>query len=150
MQLRKSMKKFENHTEEWADIEIARAFDYPNLCYLNRPLVMLLEDRNVRREAFERLQQEAVQDVMTIDQSTENLIHVLRNNSLGAVYRLAWIVERIQELLGSVDLVAWDNLFWSRLRSVAVNHVLRDIKHRARIRIPDSYVRINYVDILLT
>lgn len=37
MRLRPSMRKFENKgAEEEADIEIARAFDYPNSSYLNR------------------------------------------------------------------------------------------------------------------
>lgn len=157
------MKKFENSTDETADIEIARAFDYPNHCYLNRylnhivllivfsftiftsirPLVMILEDRNVRLDVFKRLQQESVREVYTIDESISKFYTVLRNNSLGGTFRLGWILQRIEGLMGiepdDPDM-SWDNAFWLRLRSVAVNHVLRDIKHRARIRIPDSHV----------
>lgn len=149
MQLRTSMKKFENSTDETADIEIARAFDYPNHCYLNRPLVMILEDRNVRLDVFKRLQQESVREVYTIDESISKFYTVLRNNSLGGTFRLGWILQRIEGLMGiepdDPDM-SWDNAFWLRLRSVAVNHVLRDIKHRARIRIPDSHMLVGVAD----
>lgn len=36
MRLRKSMNKFEGPVEDFATIEIARAFERPNTCYLNR------------------------------------------------------------------------------------------------------------------
>lgn len=36
MRLRPSMNKFEGPAEETATIEIARAFERPNTCYLNR------------------------------------------------------------------------------------------------------------------
>lgn len=36
MRLRKSMNKFKGPSEEFPAIEIARAFERPNTCYLNR------------------------------------------------------------------------------------------------------------------
>lgn len=36
MRLRPSMRKFENLGLDEAEIEIAQAFEHPNMCYLNR------------------------------------------------------------------------------------------------------------------
>jgi RNA-dependent RNA polymerase len=39
-----------------------------------------------------------------------------------------------------------DNPFFSQLRQVAKNDVLRDIKHSARIPVPDSYLLVGVAD----
>lgn len=46
MRLRKSMNKFQGPPTELAAIEIARAFERPNTCYLNRCVLFDLVTRH--------------------------------------------------------------------------------------------------------
>ncbi|KAF7295512.1 RNA-dependent RNA polymerase [Mycena indigotica] len=100
MRLRPSMRKFESDKEqkENAEIEIAMAFEKPSTAYLNRPLVMALEDRNVRQEAFIKLQNLAVADARTIDDGIAQFRKILRDHSLGGPYRLVFILDRLEKL----------------------------------------------------
>ncbi|KAJ7685522.1 RNA dependent RNA polymerase-domain-containing protein [Mycena polygramma] len=152
MRLRPSMKKFESDDMKAsnAEIEIAMAFEKPNTAYLNRPLVMALEDRGVRQTAFRKLQDIAVAAAETIDDSISQFRAVLREHSLGNPFRLSFLLHRLEEL--GLDLRAKhrtpgiDNEFFAQLRRVAKNDVLRDIKHSARILIPESYLLVGVAD----
>ncbi|KAF7337989.1 RNA-dependent RNA polymerase [Mycena venus] len=152
MRLRPSMKKFESDDfmAMSAEIEIAMAFEKPNIAYLNRPMVMALEDRGVRKAAFTKLQDIAVAAARTIDDSIEQFRAVLRDHALGSNFRLPFLLQRLKEL--GFDLKAKrhtpgiDNEFFTQLRQVAMNDVLRDIKHSARIPIPESYLLVGVAD----
>ncbi|KAJ7286202.1 RNA dependent RNA polymerase-domain-containing protein [Mycena rebaudengoi] len=152
MRLRPSMRKFvsDDLTALNAEIEIARAFESPNTAYLNRPLIMALEDRAVRPTAFRKLQDIEVAETRTIDDSIAQFRAVLRNHSLGHGYRLAFLLQQLEKL--GLDLKpkhrtpGVDNEFIRQLRQVAMNSILRDIKHSARIRIPESYLLVGVAD----
>ncbi|KAJ7461474.1 RNA dependent RNA polymerase-domain-containing protein [Mycena latifolia] len=152
MRLRPSMKKFDSDdvTAMIAEIEIAMAFANPNTAYLNRPMVMALEDRGVRQTAFRKLQDIAVAAAQTIDDSISQFRAVLRDHSLGNVYRLSFLLQQLEAL--GLDLQpkhrtpGIDNEFFNQLRGVAKNDVLRDIKHSARIPIPESYLLVGVAD----
>jgi RNA-dependent RNA polymerase len=169
MCLRPSMNKFgaKGSQEKEAEIEIARAFDFPNTTYLNRcasrvlsflrnfltlfsrPLIMVLEDRNVRKEDFVTLQEVAVADARMIDDSIEQFRKVLNAHALGNGYHLSHIMKRLNELeldIGRHATQGVDSPFFARLRRVAMNHVLRDIKHSARIPVPKSYLLVGVAD----
>src|SRR5271170_4586127 len=98
---------------------------------------MILEDRGVRLEAFMRLQESAVADARKIDNSIDEFRGLLKAHSLGTGYRLAYTMERINELgldlLSPSESKVADTPFLSRVRHFAKNHVLRDIKHSTRI-----------------
>ncbi|KAG5645067.1 hypothetical protein DXG03_007157 [Asterophora parasitica] len=150
MRLRPSMRKFQVSQAEMADIEIAQSFEHPNTCYLNRPLIMILEDLGVRLDSFVRLQEDAVADARTINDSCSQFRSILDNHSLGRPYRLSRLLQRI-ELLG-LDLnplnrnSGFDNPFLRQVRQVSMLDVLRDIKHSARIPIPESYLLVGVAD----
>ncbi|KAJ7632964.1 RNA dependent RNA polymerase-domain-containing protein [Roridomyces roridus] len=152
MCLRPSMKKFESDdvTAMEAEIEIAMAFEKPNTAYLNRPLVMALEDRGVRQTAFRKLQDIAVGAALTIDDSITQFRAVLKDHSLGNPFRLVYLLEKLEKL--GLDLQAKhrtpgiDNAFFKQLRQVAMNDVLREIKHSARIPISESYLLVGVAD----
>lgn len=167
MRLRPSMRKFENNKVDLADIEIAQAFHVPNVCYLNRyctspcigmrglivcsrPLVMLLEDLGTRKEAFVKLQDIAVADARTIDGGIDELWRFISGHGLGNPFRLKWILQRFRDLgldiRSSSKGQSIDTPFLRLLRSVAINDVLRDIKHSARIPIPESYLLVGIAD----
>ncbi|KAF8912009.1 RdRP-domain-containing protein [Gymnopilus junonius] len=151
MRLRPSMRKFEVANDNIAKIEIAQAFERPNTCYLNRPLIMLLEDLGVRVEALQELQDKAVEDAKLIDQSIDKFCDVISAHHLGVSYKLRHILTRLRDkynmdLTSNGKTVAMDTPFWRQLRQVAMTDILRDIKHHARIPVPDSYLLVGVAD----
>ncbi|KAG7448123.1 RdRP-domain-containing protein [Guyanagaster necrorhizus] len=150
MRLRPSMKKFEDSRSMEADIEIARAFDKPGTSYLNRPLVMILEDKQVRRANLQELQDNVVADTLTIDDSMGRFNTILKSHSLGSGYRLPYILDKISDL--GFDFhpqrctPGIDTPFLKQLRQVAKIDLLREIKHQARIPIPESYLLVGVPD----
>lgn len=111
---------------------------------------MLLEDRGVRKEVFLDLQNEAVAAARTIDDSSVQFRTVLSSHSLGNSYRLPQLLQRLERL--GLDLKqkmrkpGMDTPFLRQLRQVAMIDILRDIKHSARIPIPDSYLLVGISD----
>ncbi|THH12039.1 hypothetical protein EW146_g7842 [Bondarzewia mesenterica] len=150
MRLRPSMRKFIVSGTQEADIEIARAFDRPNLSHLNRPIVMVLEDLGVRLDAFLALQERAKASVYTAMDSLVNLRSLLEENGLGSRFRLPFILEQLDRLgLGMKPTrvkMAIATPFLGRLVRYAMNHVLRDMKHHARIPVPNSYLLVGVAD----
>jgi len=113
---------------------------------------MLLEDVGVRKESFRDLQDLAVTRARTIDDSISRFNEILASHTLGSGYRLREIMGRLQDRY-NMDLksdgrqtISMDNPFFSQLRQVAMNDVLRDIKHSARILVPDSYLLVGVAD----
>jgi|SRR5882757_6203603 len=113
---------------------------------------MLLEDVGVRKESLRDLQDLAVERARTIDDSISQFNDILTSHSLGSGYRLPHILKRLRDRY-NMDLksegprtISMDNPFFSQLRQVAMNDVLRDIKHSARIPVPDSYLLVGVAD----
>ncbi|KAJ3841711.1 RNA dependent RNA polymerase-domain-containing protein [Lentinula raphanica] len=151
MCLRPSMRKFENSNAEEADIEIAEAFETPMAAYFNRPLVMILEDRGVPRPTFLDLLRNAVADAQLVDNSIHDCHTFLAEHSFGNVYRLPRILKQLAveyqaEITNSDNRVNIDSKFLKGLRNVARMQVLKDIKHNARILIPDSHLLVGVAD----
>lgn len=111
---------------------------------------MILEDLGVRPEAFTELQELAVADARTIDDSSEQFRAVLSAHGLGNPYRVSHILKSIEGL--GLDLKprnripGFDTPFLRQLRQVAMLDVLRDIKHSARIPVPNSYLLVGVAD----
>ena len=113
---------------------------------------MLLEDVGVRKESLRDLQDLAVERARTIDDSISQFNDILTSHSLGSGYGLPHILKRLRDRY-NMDLksegprtISMDNPFFSQLRQVAMNDVLRDIKHSARIPVPDSYLLVGVAD----
>ena len=113
---------------------------------------MLLEDVGARRESFLDLQRRAVERARTIDDSISQFNDVLESHSLGTSYRLRHTMDRLQDRYNmdfkseGQETISMDNPFLSQLRQVAMNDVLRDIKHSARIPVPESYLLVGVAD----
>jgi RNA-dependent RNA polymerase len=111
---------------------------------------MVLEDRGVKMDSFMDLQNMAVADARTIDDSLIRFKQVLKTHGLGAGHRLGFIIEELMKL--GLDLKACspeqrlDNVFLGQARRFAMTHVLRDIKHGARIPIPQSWLLVGVAD----
>lgn len=111
---------------------------------------MVLEDLGVRQEAFMELQELAVAEARTIDDSGDQFQKVLEGNSLGRPYRVSHLIKRIEDLGLTMKpgnhTPGYDTPFLQHVRQVAMTDVLRDIKHSARIPIPDSYLLVGVAD----
>ena len=139
--LRPSMIKFQ--APEWSEIEIARAFDHPSPFYLNRPLIMVLEGLGVKYGTFKRYQDAAVREAEGARQDFERAGHLLESFGLGASFRLPSIMYHLHKL--GVPMQSEDP-FFKHLMDFSINHVLRELKHHARIPIP-GYTLVGVADI---
>lgn len=129
--IRPSMIKFS--APQSLTIEIARAFDKPGKFYLNRPLIMVLECLGVPYEVFKDLQATAVREARHATRSLQASARLLEGHGLGMSFRLTSTMLGLYKL-GLQPLK--DNIFWRQMMSFATNHVLRELKHRARIPVP--------------
>lgn len=118
-------------------------------CY-HRPLVMILEDRGVDKNAFIELQESTKRDIHTASDSMELFYRLLRAHKLGTSFALDFIIRRLRMIgMGfkhEKNVTVLKNPFIDRLIHFAKNHVLRDVKHGARIPIPDSYLLVGVAD----
>ncbi|KAI0636634.1 RdRP-domain-containing protein [Trametes polyzona] len=154
MRLRPSMNKFEVPDMDVAPIEIARWFDRPGTTYLNKALIMILEDRGVDKKAFLRLQEMAAAEITTASDTVADTVGLLKAHNLGQSFSLPWLLRGLRAAgLGMRAEAARDpalgdlgETFLQSLVIFAQHHVLRDIKHGARIPIPDGYLLVGVAD----
>jgi RNA-dependent RNA polymerase len=111
---------------------------------------MVLEDRGVTLDAFTDLQEVAVKEARTINDSIERFSGVLVSHNLGTEFRLAQTLRALEklgfDLQHSNDQEAINNQFIVNLQHFAMNHILRDIKHKSRILIPESWLLVGVAD----
>ena len=138
--LRPSMIKFQ--APQWSEIEIARAFDRPSRFYLNRPLIMVLEGLGVPYEVFRYYQDRAVMEAEDSRQDFERAGRLLESFGLGASFRLSSIMYHLHKL----GVPMQEDPFYKHLMDFAINHVLRELKHHARIPIP-GYTLVGVADV---
>lgn len=141
--LRPSMIKFE--APRSMTIEIARAFDRPGFYSLNRPLIMLLEGLGVPYEVFQILQDDAERAAKRSVESLDASARLLEGHGLGASFRLNSVMLGLHKLgLGPLG----NDIFWRHMMSFAINHVLRELKHHARIPVPgpESWTLVGVAD----
>ncbi|KAF9650744.1 RdRP-domain-containing protein [Thelephora ganbajun] len=138
--IRPSMIKFQ--APEWSEIEIARAFDRPSSFYLNRPLIMVLECLGVKYKVFKEYQDGAVQQAEDSRRDFERAGRLLESFGLGASFRLSSIMYHLHKL----GVPMQKDPFFKHLMDFAINHVLRELKHHARIPIP-GYTLVGVADV---
>ena len=140
--LRPSMVKFD--APHSTDVEIARAFVRPSKYYLNRPLIMVLEGLGVRYEVFQSLQDAAVSNVNGAATSLEKAVKTLDQFGLATSYRLSSTLLHLAKL----DIFCYDmDDFYERMIEITIHHVLRDLKHHARIPVDEGYTLVGVADI---
>ncbi|KAF8753423.1 RNA-dependent RNA polymerase [Rhizoctonia solani] len=123
--LRPSMTKFE--AEHDLSLEIARAFVTYSPCFLNRPLVVLLWSGGVEDDVFLNLMKDNLAETM----SGMTTLGGLRSYSLQ-------IIELGQDGVRTSGL--------HKLLNATLFHIKRDLKHKSRIKVPDSYTLVGVCD----
>ncbi|THH34016.1 hypothetical protein EUX98_g21 [Antrodiella citrinella] len=140
--LRPSMIKFDAPNS--LEIEIARAFDRPGPLYLNRPLIMILEYLGVPYQVFHDLQEAAVGEAQRAVQSVSQAAKLLERYGLGASFRLSSVMLGLEKL--GIHTLLSDE-FWEQMMDFAVNHVLRELKHHARIPVRGGWNLVGVADV---
>lgn len=111
---------------------------------------MLLEDLGTRKEGFLKLQEIAIAEAKTIDNGMGQFRTFMSGHGLGNPFRVQSLLQRLDGLDLDINPVSKtasiDTPFLRLLRSVAIYDTLRDVKHSARIPIPDSYLLVGIAD----
>lgn len=140
--LRPSMIKFEAPNSR--EIEIARAFDRPGPYFLNRPLIMLLEDLGVPFSVFKKYQDMAVQETRKARDSLKQAATMLETFGLGSSYRLPSVLLSLDKQ----NIFSFpSNPFYEKMLEYAINHVLRLLKNNARIPVPKAWTLVGVADV---
>jgi len=141
--VRDSMNKFA-YDYESLDVEIADVFDRPKPVFLNRPLIMILETLGVPIRSFLHLQETMITSITESAHSIELSAQLLATHGLGASFRIPSVLLGLAKL-GLASPPTKDE-FLARGLNYCVNHVLRCLKHRARIHVPDSWTLVGVAD----
>ncbi|KAF8604246.1 RdRP-domain-containing protein [Ceratobasidium sp. AG-I] len=145
LHLRPSMTKFQAPNE--LTLEIARAFETPTPCLLNRPLVMLLSTGGVEASAFRNILSEALDDAVSGLSTFTNASQQLRSKRLGRPFRLAETFDKLSNLgleLSQGGIRTAMGL--EKILNSSLYHIKLGIKHKARIPVPGSYTLVGVCD----
>lgn len=111
---------------------------------------MILEDRRIPSDVFLQIQNDAVIDVQKAQESIKDARLLLNAHGLGFGFRLGFVLEKLGslglELKNQDEKLNLDNKFLLNSLRFAEFHVIRDIKHRARIPLKDSLVLVGVAD----
>jgi hypothetical protein len=147
--LRPSMIKFESIHHN--DVEIARSFDKPIKFFLNRPLIMILSGLGLQEQIFIKLQTEAVEKTERAAKSLKSAAELLETHGMGTSFALPSTFLNLKRLGVSLDptstTVGFRDTFVDRCLKFAVHHVLREIKFKARVPVPECWKLVGVVDV---
>jgi len=137
-----SMSKF-TATEQDDGVEICKAFTKPGQAYLNRPLIAVLESRGIPAETFLHLQTNIVNDAKDATKDFESAAALLTQNGLGSSFRMPAVLKQLAARSENFPDVKNSLLerqgFLKQTLDFVVNHILRGLKFRGRIPLPESW-----------
>ncbi|KAG9089334.1 hypothetical protein FS749_001409 [Ceratobasidium sp. UAMH 11750] len=142
--LRPSMTKFDAPGE--LALEIARAFERPSPCFLNRPLIMLMWTNGIESSVFEELMASALKSTVDGMQTFGGAAKLLISNRLGRPYRLASIFDKLSRLQLEPDQDGVRTVGLQKLLNAELYHIKLGLKHKARIPVPESYTLVGVCD----
>lgn len=135
--LRNSMVKFEATSTR---LEIANVYRKPLPMFLNRPMVALLESLGVPKRAFMAFQNAAVQGLRDATRSVDAA------RALHLHYGMGLICSDVLSALAMRGINGFGAAFLREANLGLVNFALRNVKYRARIRVPNCYTLLGAVD----
>ncbi|KAJ1307617.1 hypothetical protein OPQ81_001714 [Rhizoctonia solani] len=142
--IRPSMTKFE--ADHDLSLEIARAFVTYSPCFLNRPLIVLLWSGGVEDEVFVDLMKDALAEINSGMATLDGVAKQLIANRLGAPFHLASTFNRLARLELSLDQPGVRTSGLHKILNATLFHIKRDLKHKARIKVPASYTLVGVCD----
>jgi RNA-dependent RNA polymerase len=106
---------------------------------------MILETANkVQTDIFLTLQTQAVKDTRESMRAFSTASSLLEMHGLGASFKLPSLFLRLQNI--GVELEHCNALGIKTVLKDAETDILRELKHRARIHVPDSYKLVGIAD----
>lgn len=141
--LRPSMKKFE---VPHYHLEIARSFDRTKRVRLNKPLIAILYGRGVPRKVFLQLQREAIEQAERAIsfKSFDDAGKCLDMYAMGSSFGLPTTLQNLHKLnpIGA----ALKHPFMERCMQVALYHMMRALKYKMQIPVPQSWKLVGTID----
>ncbi|KAF8337536.1 RNA dependent RNA polymerase-domain-containing protein [Cantharellus anzutake] len=147
--LRPSMNKF--YSESSWNLEICKPFDRPSIAHLNRPLVMLLETNGIGKDVFLKFQREAVKEANLVVDTPSDFARLAAFYALGGSFSLVFLLNQLQERQ-IFDFSRFNEQedgmlgFLQRIAQISQGHILRELKHHARIPIRGSWTLVGVAD----
>jgi hypothetical protein len=105
---------------------------------------MLLEGLGIPFHVFKRYQDMAVDETKTAALSLSRFAALLECHGLGTSYRLPSVIRSLEKLSNGCLL---GNVFYEKMLEYAINHVLRLLKHNARIPVPGAWTLVGVADV---
>jgi RNA-dependent RNA polymerase len=112
---------------------------------------MLLESNGVDKDLFINLQRKAVQEVQLASKDVQKYMELLESYALGHSFGLLSLLRHLssRKILDFQDIESQDEGllgFLNRIAKICTAHALRDLKHHARIPVPESYSLVGVAD----
>ncbi|KAK2748106.1 hypothetical protein FQN57_001229 [Myotisia sp. PD_48] len=140
LKLRESMVKFP--TKDSYNIEICGAGNRALPFYLNNQIIKLLEDLGVPFEAFRKLQEAEKRSIYTAITSTSQAARFLEETNVAKSARLPWLLR----ILKGLGVRSHNDPFLHHVLGLTALLKLRDLKYRARIRVPNAVTLYGIMD----
>ncbi|EJD52223.1 RdRP-domain-containing protein [Auricularia subglabra TFB-10046 SS5] len=148
--LRPSMNKFD--APDSLDIEVSNIPRASHM-YLNRPLVMLLEDLGVRLSTFKQLQEDTMAADLDAARHIGRFIIGMNQIGLGKRFYLSYVLGELADMefglrddcQGDFGSLLDDYWYHGIVKSTLWDQ-FRKIKYQARIRVPDSWTLVGVLD----
>lgn len=140
LMLRESMVKFPTQ-DRWA-IEICGSGIRALPFYLNSQLIKILEDLGVPNFVFHQLQDDEVNYLKSTLKSTEQAAAFLEESHVSKSVRLPWLIQ----ILKGLGITYNQDPFLRRVMELSALLQLRDLKYRARIKVPNAVTLYGIVD----
>ncbi|KAH7883958.1 RdRP-domain-containing protein [Phlebopus sp. FC_14] len=147
--LRPSQVKFDAPDNRTFDIQSTSL--RPKSMFLNRPLIVLMEYLGVSSKRIIELQDDSIHAAQSVQTSFLDASTVLQQHGLGASFHLPSLFRNIADILHlpvGNDLEGgsfYNDLILKGLHC-AETHILRELKYRAHIGVPDSFTLLGVSD----
>ncbi|KAI9697852.1 MAG: hypothetical protein M1820_007639 [Bogoriella megaspora] len=129
LNLRHSMIKFESK-EDW-NFEICGEASRPLTCFLNKPLIKIMEDLGVPVESFLDLQTERINELRMVMRNPINAKFFLEENHIGRSTQIPLLIEMLQD----IGLSFQNDEFLTNFVEMGSLFLLREMKYRGRYRL---------------
>lgn len=143
VRVRPSMNKFDAAS---FTLDIASSFRRPLPCFLNRPLIKILEDLKIPGQVFLSEQQKTVKSIERSRESFRQCAKLMEKAGLGFSCNLPKILKRFSSLMRTDKTDEVASTFIHDCLDLAVIECLRDLKYRARIPLEGSYTLVGVAD----
>ncbi|GAA6064674.1 hypothetical protein JCM10212_001790 [Sporobolomyces blumeae] len=141
VQLRPSQIKYEGTSR---GLDNALSFTRPFPCYLNRPLIKIVEDLGIPGSTFLALQNAFVARIQASSTTLVEAAKLLDKTGLAGPSKLSSTLYNLERVLG---LGAEDvDPFLQNCEEVAISDAVRSVKFKARIPIKDSWMLVGIAD----